>query len=65
MRPVGSGGGQNYSQQPSKAGGPGKKGHIPPGLAKKDPNSLPDGNPWKKILLEKAEEEKKAQKESQ
>lgn len=27
-----------------------RQGHIPPGLAKKQAEQLPDGNPWKAVL---------------
>jgi hypothetical protein len=49
-----------------KGKGKGKDGKkIPPGLAKKDPASLPDGNPWKAVLEEKKAEEEKQQKQEQ
>ena len=42
---------------------PGDK--IPPGLAKKKSEELPDGNPWKAVLKAKEEEEAKQQQGQQ
>ena len=50
--------------------GPGKgkgkgKGKIPPGLAKKDPSSLPEGNPWRAILEQQQKEQEQKQQTAQ
>lgn len=53
------------AEGPGRGRGKGrKKDFIPPGLAKKKSEDLPDGNPFKELLAEREQEAEKARQEA-